>query len=279
MPCGFLSLIFKCCYGIPYVVSLRGADVPGYTDRFTFVYKILTPFIRLIWKKAGAVISNSDGLRDLALETNSRQKIGVIYNGVDTEKFCSDEGKKVSQSFKILCISRLTGRKGINYLIGAMKLISGKYPSAKLKIVGDGDAKTDLEKQAKELGIGDKVDFQGRIRHDKLPNIYANSHVFVLPSLNEGMSNTMLEALAAGLPIVATDTGGTKELVRDGENGSIVRMKDEKDIADKIGKLIDDQELREKMSRKSRQRAEELSWKNVANEYVEVYKRITEKKN
>jgi glycosyltransferase involved in cell wall biosynthesis len=276
VPCGFLSLIFKKRYGIPYIVSLRGADVPGYTDRFSFVYKVITPLIKIIWEKADAVISNSEGLKDLARKTNPDQKIGIIYNGVDTQNFQLDplgfSGSSNSHVFRILCISRLTERKGIRYLIEAMKLLVPKYPLIRLKIVGEGDAKEALEEQVEKLGLREKVEFAGRIKHDKLPKIYSDSQIFVLPSLNEGMSNTMLEALASGLPIIATDTGGTKELVEDGGNGFIVNMRDGQDIAEKIESLVSDRELCSRMSKKSRKRAEGLSWKNVAERYWEAYK-------
>ncbi len=276
VPCGFLSLIFRWRYGLPYIVSLRGADVPGYTDRFSSMYKVLTPIIRIIWKKADAVISNSEGLKNLALKTNPDQKVDIIYNGVDTQNFQSDplvfsQGRN-SQIFRVLCISRLTERKGIKYLVGAIKLLDPKYPLLRLKIVGEGDAKKDLEKQTESLNLQEKIEFAGRMKHDKLPKIYSDSHIFVLPSLNEGMSNTMLEALASGLPIIATDTGGTKELVEDGGNGFIVNMKDSQDIAEKIERLINDRELCSEMSKKSRGRAEELSWKSVAEKYWEAYK-------
>lgn len=280
VPCGFLSLIFKYRYGLPYVISLRGADVPGYTDRFSFIYKFLTPIIKVIWKKAEAVISNSEGLRDLALKTNPNQAIAIIPNGVDTESFRPNQESfysgRNSQVFKVLCISRLTERKGIKYLVASAALLGAKYPLIRFRIVGEGDAKEGLERQAEELDLREKMEFSGRIKHDKLPKIYSDSQIFVLPSLNEGMSNTILEALASGLPIIATDTGGTKELVENGKNGFIVKMKDSRDIAEKIEKLITDRGLCLEMSRKSRERAEELGWKKVAEKYWGIYKSSVE---
>jgi glycosyltransferase involved in cell wall biosynthesis len=274
VPCGFLALLFKWRYKIPYIVSLRGADVPGYSDRFALVYKFLTPLIRLVWKNADEVISNSEGLKELARKTSPNQKIGIIFNGVDTEKFQSSKEMRNLQTFKVLCISRLTARKGIGYLIEAIGILCDKYPFLKLKIVGEGDSKVLLEKQTEELGLNNTIEFRGRVRHDRLPGIYSGSHVFVLPSLNEGMSNTMLEALSSGLPIVATNTGGTKELVEDGLNGFIVRMKNKKDIADKLEKLMLDRDLCQRMGAKSREKAEKMSWKSVANEYMDVYREI-----
>jgi glycosyltransferase involved in cell wall biosynthesis len=87
------------------------------------------------------------------------------------------------------------------------------------------------------------------------------------------MSNTMLEALSSGLPIIATDTGGSKELITEGENGYIVEMKNSDDIDEKLEKLIDNPELRNEMGEKSRARALELSWEKVAKQYRELYKK------
>jgi len=275
VPCGFLSLIFKWFFGVPYIISLRGADVPGYSDRFPMIYFLLTPIIKLIWSGASSVISNSQGLKELALKTNPKQKIDTIFNGIDVSEFKPAE--KISENFQIICVSRLTQRKGLHFLISAFAKIISEFPNVQLKIVGEGDAQEKLEFQTKELGLKEKINFTGRIEHEKLPSIYSQSSVFVLPSLNEGMSNTMLEALATGLPIIATNTGGTKELVEDGVNGFIVKMEDSDDIAEKIKLLISNPELQKRMSLASRKKSESLSWESVAKKYYKLYQGAKEK--
>ena len=138
--------------------------------------------------------------------------------------------------------------------------------------MGDGNARAALSEQVEKLGLSDKVEFLGRIPREKTAPLYQEADVFVLPSLNEGMSNAMLEALATGLPILATDTGGAKEIVAEGQNGCIIRMKSAEDIAKKLEKLIKNPELRKKMSEDSRRRALEMSWEKVAEEYYNLYK-------
>lgn len=273
VPCGFISLIIKKKFKIPYIVSLRGSDVPGYSERFSGLYKIISPLIRKIWKEASFVVSNSEGLRELALKTNSNQKIGVIFNGVNINEFRPGERNCTADRFKIICVSRITPRKGIGYLIDAMAMLVKKYFFVELEIVGDGDQRKELGEKVIGMGIEKNVKFLGLMKHDAVAEYYSNADAFVLPSLNEGMSNTMLEALAAGLPIVATNTGGTKELVKNGENGFIAETKNAKDLAEKIGKIIKDREMCQRMGRESRRRAEQMSWKNVAKEYLELYKK------
>lgn len=313
VPCGFMALLLKWEFGISYIVSLRGADVPGYSERFLVLYHILKPMVKLVWARADSVIANSQGLKTLALSSKPDQEIGVIYNGIDIREFYPKYNRD-EHVFKILCLSRLTPRKGVTYLIDAVHKLSKKYPGihphtnfiqddilnknsllsnklsstlstgyevgvgVKLKIVGEGDSKQQLVDQVKNLSLEDNVEFTGLIRHENLAPIYRKAHAFVLPSLNEGMSNVILEAIASGLPIVTTDTGGSKELVRDGVNGFIVRMKDGDDIAEKLERLITNPGLCSRMSKESRKIAEGLSWEKVAREYAEAYGKIINKK-
>lgn len=276
VPCGFLSLVFKKKYKIPYIISLRGADVPGYAERFSFIYKLLTPLIKKIWKNSAEVISNSQGLKELALKANPKQKIDVIYNGIDIKKFTPNISLKNNDKFIITPgASRLTSRKGLKYLIEAVQKLSQKYPQIKLEIMGSGkEEKEKLEKLVANLNIQDKVEFLGRIPREETFSYYQKSDVFVLPSLNEGMSNAMLEALSSGLPIIATDTGGSKELIKEGENGYIIKMKNSDDIAQKLEKLINNPELKKRMGENSRKKALELSWEKVAKKYFNLYKEV-----
>jgi len=274
IPCGAVSWLLWKKYKIPYVISLRGSDVPGYSDRFGLVYATLSFFIRHIWNKAMAVIANSRGLKELALKTDPLQEIGIIYNGIDTEKFQLDLQKKEAGKINLTVgASRITARKGIIFLIDAMKILSEKYPEVFLDVMGEGDAKENLENYVEKSGLTDRVKFVGRIPSDETFRYYQKADIFVLPSLNEGMSNAMLEALASGLPIVSTDTGGAQELVRDGINGFIVKMKDSRDLAEKVERLVSDGELRKRMGEESRDLAEKMSWKNVSQQYFDLYKK------
>lgn len=275
VPCGFLSLVYKILYKLPYVVSLRGADVPGYSDRFDWMYKFIAPLIKFIWNRAAAVISNSRGLRDLALQSKPKKDIGIIYNGVDIVQFHPDPSRRQTDEFIITSgASRITHRKGLDYLIEATAKLTSEHPEIKIKIMGEGNAENDLKKQVLKLHLEKHVEFLGRIPREKTAPYYQEASLFVLPSLNEGMSNAMLEALATGLPLLATDTGGTRELLTDGINGFIIKTKDATDIAEKIEKIINDKDLRESMSHASRQLAETMSWAKVANQYFELYKKL-----
>lgn len=266
IPAGYIPYKLK----IPYIISIRGSDVPGFNLRFKFHYKIIKQIIKKIWKKSKLVVSNSEGLKNLALKTSPNQNIKIIPNGVDVKEFKPKDKK--NKDLKILCVARLIKRKGLNYLISAIAEL--KEYKISLKIIGSGVEKNNLLNQIKELKIKDKVSLIDYIKHDDLPKYYSNSDIFVLPSLNEGMSNTILEAIASGLPIITTNTGGSKELIKG--NGIIIKKRNKKDIREAILKLYKDKKLRVKMSKKSRNLALKLDWKKVAEEYYNYYKKCVE---
>lgn len=276
VPCGFMARKLSRKFSVPYIVSLRGADVPGYSERFTGLYLLLGPIIKNIWQHAAKVIANSAGLRSLALQTNPDQRIDMIPNGIDTVEFTPDPERETDGMFRILCVSRITPRKGIRYLLEGFSLLREKLPQVPMElwIIGEGDELPALRELVASLGIHKSVKFFGRVEHEKLAAFYGLADVFVLPSLNEGMSNTMLEALASGLPIVATVTGGTGELVADGENGLYIEKESSADIAAKLEHLAIDTDMRTRMGAASRARAEQMSWSHVAKAYARIYTEV-----
>jgi len=276
VPCGLVAWKLRREFSVPYIVSLRGSDVPGYSDRFRFLYPLLIPLARLIWRKALVVIANSQGLKELALQTDSQQKINIIPNGVDIKHFCPRKQDVVQTSNTIhltLGASRVTDRKGINYLIEAIDLLKNEYTFS-LKVIGEGNAKERLEQMVEERGLQSQITFVGRIPREETLRYYQEADIFVLPSLNEGMSNAMLEALACGLPLITTKTGGAEELVREGVNGLLVEQRSTQDLARALRVLAQDATLRARMGIASRALAETMSWHNVALQYVEAYRKV-----
>src|SRR3989344_3386061 len=121
VPCGAQAFMLGRRFKIPYIVSLRGGDVPGYSERFSPLYVFLKPLIRFIWQHAAAVVSNSQGLKELAWQTNPEQVIDIIYNGIDSDHFVPKPAARPKDAFILtLGASRVTARKGIEYLIEAV---------------------------------------------------------------------------------------------------------------------------------------------------------------
>lgn len=278
VPCGVLAMRLGKKFGVPYIVSLRGADVPGYSERFSFAYSILTPLIHRVWRQATKVVSNSQGLKDLALRSLPQQRIGIISNGVDTERFCPDVSKVPHNEWIITAgATRLTQRKGLHLIIEALPSMLAINPQVIFEIMGNGASEATLKEQAKKLGVEQRVRFLGRIPLTDTFPYYQRAKVFVLPSANEGMSNALLEALASGLPAVVTDTGGTSELVTEGVNGFIV-PRETRALTYALQYLLTHEAERKMMGEASRTRAEAQSWQTVADAYKQIYSQAITRK-
>lgn len=268
VPCGFLAFLFRIFFHIPYLVALRGSDVPGYNLKYSTLYIFLRPLVRLIWKFAAVVIPNSEGLRDLALQTAPGQRFVVIPNGVDTVQFKPDILKRPENEIIITPgASRITDRKGLRYLVEALKKLLPEYPQLRLKIMGEGSGKAALEELVSELGLQEQVTFVGRVPRENTLQYYQEATFFVLPSLNEGMSNAMLEALACGLPLIATQTGGVKELLDEGKNGYIVPFCSAEKISEKLELLLSDPGKIQSFGVESRRRALASSWEVIGERF------------
>ncbi len=274
VPSGIVSLYLLLARNLPYIVSLRGADVPGYSERFPLIYKLFTPLIRVIWQRAAYVVTNSRGLTELAQQTAPEQEFKEIYNGVSVKKFSPlTEGKK--RPFTILLAARLTHRKGFIYAIDALEKLLEQHDDIEMIVAGgDGGVMRKLKGHAQALSIHKRITFTGRYAHEEAATIYQQADVFVMPSLNEGMSNNALEALASGLPIIMTPTGGAVELVQEGVNGYLVASRSGAAIAERVEQLYRDRDLLERMSGASRQLAESFSWKVTSDQYIDLYNQV-----
>lgn len=275
IPCGFLAYLVKLWYRVPYVVSLRGADVPGFSEKYDTFYLFAKPLVRFLWHRAETVIPNSEGITELAKKTDPKQSMEIIENGVDTEVFHPARERAVSEKAVFLSTSRLTPRKGIHYLVEAFALAAKQVKGEmELWLIGEGEQKEMLQARVQELDLDQQVKFLGRVPHEQLSSYYQQAHVFVLPSKNEGMSNSALEALASGLPLIISGTGGMQELVTDGTNGFFIDPENTEDFAQKIVMLAQDTERCQAFGGESRRRAELRGWNRVAEEFRQVLERV-----
>jgi len=267
IPCGFIAMFLK----KPYIVSLRGSDVPFHNPRFKILDKFLFKHLsKIIWRKAKFVVANSEGLKKLARKTSPKQKIGVVYNGIDTQEFKPLKNKKNSKTLKIIFIGRLAIIKGINYLLKALGSLKNK--DFVLTLIGEGKEKENLKELAKDLKIEKQVKFLGPIPHQKITKYYQENDLFILPSLNEGMSNTVLEAMACGLPIITTNVGGSKELINN--NGFVIPKANSKKLKEAIEKYLKNKNLIKNYSIQSRKIAEKMNWEKVSQKYLGIYKNV-----
>lgn len=271
VPSGAIAWALNILYRIPYVVSLRGGDVPGFRPYdFKVFHKLIGPFLRVIWHSASGVIANSRGLRSLARAFDSSIEIPIIPNGVEVSRF--DAGQRDWSAPRLLSVGRIVYQKGLD--LGLRALAQLKDLDWHWSIAGDGPQMDPLKSLAQELGIAERVTFLGWQSKADLTQAYHRANLFLFPSRHEGMPNAVLEAMASGLPVIATRIAGNEELVLDGETGVLVAPEDVNALRDGLRRLLTDAHLRERMGRASRLRVErEYSWESVALQYSEYLKK------
>ena len=262
---------------LPYIISLRGSDVPGRHARLQLDYKILAPVFKAIWKKAAALVACSEGLKRRALSFLPTVAIDVIPNGVEMDRFYPPQKKTDAVPtndvpLRLLTVGRLSVIKRVEMLIDVVQILHEDGCHVYFTIVGGGAMEQQLRQIVSEKNLSDIVEITGRIEAEKMPEVYRKNDIFVSASLQEGMSNAMLEAMASGLPIVTTHCEGVEELIKD--NGIVVEKAQPDQIAKAIENLSDDPETHKKMSVAARKQAETFSWSSVAEKYLKVYENI-----
>ncbi len=274
VPAGAISYLLRLTHGLPYVLSLQGPDVPGFEARYNYLYPVLTPLLKRVWRHAGAVTAISAEQVALAHRTMPDLDLVTIPNGVDTTSFVP-AGEAPTRAFTMVCVARLIERKGQHHLLQAFaQLRAACTEPVKLIFVGTGDAEPQLRELATRLKVTDAVTFLGFVTREQMPPVYRNADVFVLPSQQEGMSIALLEAMASGLPVVVTDTGGTAELVTQGENGEIVPWADVPALTSALERLLKSGDGRLCMGNESRRRALDFGWPALATRYLELCARV-----
>lgn len=266
-PTGWLC--YRSVDELPYIISLRGSDVPGEHARLKLDYKILAPVFRRIWENADAIVANSRGLKNRALRFFPSVSIEVIPNGVDLNFFRPAENKPRDAKIKLLTVGRLSVTKRVEMLIDAVQILCDLGYNVHLSIAGGGALQNRLKSLVTAAKLDDHIEITGRIEQEKMPQIYRQSDIFVSATLQEGMSNAMLEAMACGLPIVTTPCEGIEELI--GDNGIVVGQTSAQAIAGAVKSIVDNDQLYNKMCTQARARAEQFNWKNVADQYLQMY--------
>lgn len=237
---------------------------------------------------ADMILVNSHAIkRDLVSKDNlPGEKISVIYNGVDFDKFrdgCDASGCRknlgIAPQQKIVAyVGWLRPEKGVDYFIEAANKILEVYSGVHFLIIGDGILRKAFQEQSKSLEIENSISFLGD-RTD-VPQLLSLVDLCVLPSLTEGFSNVLIEAMACGKPVVATNVGGNPEAVIEGETGFLVAPGDSQDLADKILFVLKDEGLKERLGSNGRKIArDKFDIKNIVVQYADVYESMLKGKN
>lgn len=231
--------------------------------------KVMAVMYRL-HKSIPIAISNEIGVLMLQ-EYGRNTPFELIYNPVDIKRF--DIEKKAHSGINIITVGRLSKEKNQKLLIDSVKRLIACYPDLKLTMLGDGPCRDDLENYVKQNNMQDIVAIKGHV--DNAEDYYSKADIFALTSIYEGLPLVLLEAMAAGLPIVATDVGGVKDVVTD--NGILVESGKIDAVADALKKLILESDLRKEMGLLSRKNVQKYDSTDVAYEYIKLYEKYSNK--
>ena len=236
------------------------------------------------FRRAKAVVANSDAVRELLLQQGvAATKISTIYNGVETSLFSRTEGASgISVGLpeakrKITLVANLRHDvKNVPMLLRTAKRVAAKVPDAHFIIAGEGELRAGLTRSAIDLGIGDQVTFAGRC--DDVPALLNASYACVLTSNAEGFSNSILEYMAAGKPVVATRVGGAAEAVIHGETGYLVNADDDAQMAEHLIDLLNNEERAAEFGSAGRKRvAKRFSPEEQLRQTIDLYNSLLTK--
>lgn len=236
-----------------------------------------------IFEMSDAIVVNSESDKNFvaSIAPKAFERVYVLHNAIDPRSL-EEKLKKanamnfdeIKSDFKVLYVGVLVKRKGVEWLIKAMKIIREKTSyDIKCILVGNGPEKRYFENLVRRYDLSDTVIFTGRVSDEKLMWLYNNSDIFVLPSLSEVCTTSILEAMYFGLPVIATDIPGNRDHFKD--VAILVPPKDDKSLASSILRLLKNEDLAKQLSKAGRKLVEKkYTWNKVAKEYEKLYTKI-----
>jgi len=265
-PDGPAAMRLSDALGIPFTIKARGADIhhwgtqPGCAEQLVEAAD-----------KAAGLLAVSGALKaDMVALGMDADKIMVHYTGLDQSRFvprdrATEKAKLGISGPLILSVGALIPRKGQDLLIAAMPAL----PDAMLMLAGQGESEGDYRALAARLGVADRVSFMGNVPHDDLPALFAAADVMALVSSSEGLANAWVEALACGTPIVASDVGGIRELVKTPDAGRIVERNSDA-IAAAVNDILANRPSRESVAASCRA----FSWDENARQLAAFFRNV-----
>lgn len=286
---GFLGRVAAKMAGCSIIVHIPHGHIfygyfnPQITKLFILLEKIAAKFTDKIIS-----LTDSETYDYLKFKVAPQEKFLTIHDGIEIERFVNPRVNKtqakacgykelgIQGSPVVISVARLVPIKGHKYLIDAASKVVESFPDTKFLLVGDGPLRIELEQKAKSLGLAKNVFFLGD--RDDIPELLAISDVFALASLNEGMGIAIVEAMASGLPVVATNVGGIPDIVKNGVTGLLVPPKDSEILSIALLKLLKERKLAECMGKEGKKRASLYSVEKMVEKIDELYDKLKNQK-
>ncbi len=277
IPSGIVAYWLKALYRLPYVISLRGGDVPDLVPELNLIHHRLAWLRRTILGSARAVVANSKALAELSARVDPF-RVEVIPNGVDSTMFRPPDlepSLDPDSPLRILFAGRLQTQKNLELLLDELARLSSEGRIGfRLHVAGDGPLGESLHQQAERLEIGRHIVWHCWVEKPALITLYQNVDCFVNPSLYEGLPNTVLEAMACGLPVIASRVPGHDALVLEGETGFLFALEEPMQLGRALGKILRDRAAARRLGAKGRVRVHEMfSWDAVTTQYLDLLER------
>ncbi|MBI2042630.1 MAG: glycosyltransferase family 4 protein [Candidatus Nealsonbacteria bacterium] len=259
---GFLSSFLGFCLSVvtrvPYITTVQRLE------------KKRNPLKNFIYRKAAFCIAASSAVKK-NFEDIGVKKVAVIPNGVDLSRF-ENIKRQPREKFIVITVARLEKVKGVEYLIRA--LVDTRCQPSELMVIGDGSRRKDLENLVKQLKSEDSVEFLGEIPNEKIPFYLAMADCFVLPSIQEGFGIVVLEAQAAGLPVVASGVGGILDLIEDQKTGLLVEPGNVGQISEALFKIQSNPDFAKMLVENAKNVLPKYNWQNIANRVYDIYQKV-----
>jgi glycosyltransferase involved in cell wall biosynthesis len=256
-----------------------GTGFPSWVMRQVFT-NWLYPL--LLDKEVGVSQAIVDALQHHPGNRLSQKKPLLIHNALYPDIFKPAEAGEIpglpsDQPSQLLLgsIGRMTNQKGYRYLLEAMPLVLERFPQVQLILIGDGELRLELEMEANQLGLNQKVSFLGQ-KENVVPYL-SELDLFVLPSIYEGLPTVILESMACGVPVVATNIPGTRELIQDGQNGWLVEPKNPLALAQTLINALSSQQKRSQMADRARLTVEGFRIEKIAKQYAALYRELMQR--
>ncbi len=270
IPSGVIAYWIKKKYSLPYVVSLRGGDVPGNESRLIWLHKLLRPLRRNIMQNSVKVVANSQGLKSLS-EKADPFPVEIIPNGIDTEYFKPKYHE--SHCFRFLFVGRFQEQKNLFYLIKQMDLLKEATNTPfELHLVGDGPQKEGLLTFINSLKIRGCVKWHSWCAREKIRSHYQQAECLLNPSHYEGLSNVVLEGMACGLPVIASRVIGNEDVVATGKTGFLFDLNRPEVFQKRMLNFLEHPDLAREFGANGRRLVKEkYSWNKVAEDYMKLF--------
>ncbi len=272
-PCGPLGLWIHILFKVPYIISLRGGDVPGNEKRLDRIHKILTPLRRWVYRKSAAVVANSQGSKYLAEKADS-YPVSVIPNGIDTKFFTPAKKITDDKYFRFMFAGRLSDQKNLFFMLRHLaQLKQTGFQKLKIHMAGDGPLKKELQSFANNVGLSGNIEWHGWVSKNKLLEIYQGSDCFINPSFCEGMPNSVLEAMACEITVIASNVPGNKDALANYKNGFLFDLDDEYMFYQILQKVVQNTSSYKKEIGKNFGKSfkGKYSWARTVNSYINIF--------